>query len=235
MTAPPLPSSHSTHTPSSASAAGGAFRRLSRRRDGARRSSAGAAPIGATPAPRNRLRACLTVTGRGSRPAIDIIRAAGGRAPGTGRLPTSTNPAAVESQATRPRSIAITRSAAARQRSRRCSAEHDRRTVVLVQAPQLPQQLLGGNRVQLRCGLVQQQQPGPRGKRGGERHALQLTTGQGPDRALEQVGDAECQRRFLDRARERRTAHAAALERQLDLRTHAVHDGLCLRVLEARG
>ena len=113
--------------------------------------------------------------------------------------------------------------------------QHDRRTVVLVQAPQLRQQLLGGNRVQLRGGLVQQQQAGPCRKRRSKRDALKLTAGQGPDGALEQIGDAECERRFLDRARERRAAHAAALERQLDLRAHAVHHGLRLRVLEHEG
>ena len=58
-----------------------------------------------------------------------------------------------------PASTATTRSAADRQRSSRCSASSDGHPPLLVQPPQQPDQLVAGDRVELRGRLVEQHQP----------------------------------------------------------------------------
>ena len=82
--------------------------------------------------------------------------------------------------------------------------EHDRRPPLLVEAPQQPDELVAGDRVELRGRLVEQHEPRPAGERRAERDALQLAAGQLVRRAVEQVADAERERRLLDPARDRR-------------------------------
>ena len=91
-----------------------------------------------------------------------------------------------------------------RQRSSRCSASSIVTSEVLVEPPQRPDQLIAGDRVELRGRLVEHDQRGAAGERGAERDALELAAGQLRRRAVEQMGDPERERRLLDAARDRR-------------------------------
>ncbi len=105
---------------------------------------------------------------------------------------------------------------------------------LLVQATQLPDQLISGDRVELRGGLVEQDQRGACDQRARERDALELAAGELGGVAIEQVRDAERERGFLDGAGGRRRALAAALERERELGAHAAHHDLRLGVLQQR-
>ena len=112
--------------------------------------------------------------------------------------------------------------------------EHDRRLPLLVEPAQQPDQLVAGDRVQLRGRLVEQHQPRAARERRAERDALLLAAGELVGRAVEQRVDAERERHLLDPARDRRGAVAAALERERELGAHRAHHELRLGVLEER-
>ena len=112
--------------------------------------------------------------------------------------------------------------------------DHDRGAPLLVEPPQEPDQLVARHRVELRGGLVEQQQLRPVGQRPRQRDPLQLATGERVGAAVEQLRDAERQRRLLHRPRDGRGRLAAVLERERDLRAHPAHHHLRLRVLEQR-
>ena len=128
----------------------------------------------------------------------------GSRAPAPCGAPRRGTPAGVASHTTRPPVSAITRSAAARQRSSRCSASTIVDVAVLVQPAQQADQLVAGDRVELRGRLVEHDQLRPPGERRAERDALQLAAGQLGGRAVEQMRDPERERRLLDAARDAR-------------------------------
>ncbi len=112
--------------------------------------------------------------------------------------------------------------------------EDDGGPPLLVQPPQQPDQLVAGDRVELRGRLVEQHERRTRGERGAQCDALQFAAGELVRRALEQVGDAERERDLLDAAGDRGGAEAAVLERERELGTHRAHDDLGLGVLEQR-
>ncbi len=112
--------------------------------------------------------------------------------------------------------------------------EHDRRPPLLVEPPQQPDQLVAGDRVELRRRLVEQHEPRPAGERGAERDALQLAAGELVRRAVEQRRDAERERDLLHPARDRRRRRAAVLEREGELGAHGPEHDLGLGVLEQR-
>ena len=109
--------------------------------------------------------------------------------------------------------------------------EQHRHPPLLVQPPQQPDQLVAGDRVELRGRLVEQHQPRPRHQRRRQRHPLQLAAGQGVDRAPEQVRDRQRQRHLLDRPGAVAGGVAAHLQRQLDLGGDGGRDDLRLGVL----
>ncbi len=108
------------------------------------------------------------------------------------------------------------------------------RVGLLVQAPQLPDQLIARDGIELRGRLVEQHERRPRDERGRERDALQLTAGELGCGAIEQVRDAQRERGLLDRARDHGAAVAEVLERQRELGANGAHDHLRLGVLEQR-
>ena len=110
--------------------------------------------------------------------------------------------------------------------------EHDRRAPLLVESPQQRQQLVAGDRVELRGRLIEQQQARAPGERGPERDALQLAPGQRRRRALEQGLDAERERDLLDAARHRVRGLAAVLERERELGANRAHQDLRFGLLE---
>ena len=112
--------------------------------------------------------------------------------------------------------------------------EHDRGAPLLVDPPQDAEQLVAGDRIELRRRLVEQQQPRASRQRRAERHALQLAARQLVRRAVEQPGDAERERGLLDATGDRRRPPAAILERERELRAHGPHHDLRLGVLEQR-
>ena len=138
------------------------------------------------------------------------------------------------SHATRPSTSAITRSAAGRQRSSRCSAT----TTAVPQSSfsRRSSQTSSSPATGSSCDVGSSSSSSSRtvDHRRRERHALQLAAGERVGAALEQVGDAERQRRLLHRARQRRRRLAAVLERQLELGPHAAHHHLRLGLLEHR-
>ncbi len=133
------------------------------------------------------------------------------------------------------RRSAITRSASGRQRSRRCSASRIVDVPLLVEAAQQPDQLVAGDRVELRGGLVEQQHAaaGRRARRRARRAASRRRRAS-CGRAVEQVVDAERERHLLDPARDRGRRVPAALQRERELGAHGAHHQLGLGVLEER-
>jgi hypothetical protein len=112
--------------------------------------------------------------------------------------------------------------------------QDDRRPPLLVQPPQEPDQLVAGDRIQLRGRLVQQHQPGSARQRRAQRDALQLATAQLARRPVEQVRDPERQRGLLHAPRHRRRPVPAVLQRERELRAHGRQHDLGLGVLEQR-
>ena len=112
--------------------------------------------------------------------------------------------------------------------------EHDRRPPLLVEPAQQPDELVAGDRVELRGRLVEQHEPRPPGERRAERDALQLAAGQLVRRAVEQLLDAERERRLLHPARDRARPCAAVLEPEGELGAHRPEHDLRLGVLEQR-
>ncbi len=110
--------------------------------------------------------------------------------------------------------------------------EHDRRLPLLVQPSQQADQLVAGDGVELRGGLVEQHQLRPARERRAERDALLLAAGELVRGAVEQRVDPERERDLLDPARDRRVALAAAFERERELGADGAHHELRLGVLE---
>ena len=130
------------------------------------------------------------------------------------------------------RSSAITRSAAVRQRSSRCSASRivvshswlSRRSSPISSSPATGSSCeVGSSSSTIR---------GRPGERGAERDALLLAAGELVRGAVEQRVDAERERDLLDAARDRGGAVAAALERERELGAHGAHHELRLGILE---
>ena len=97
--------------------------------------------------------------------------------------------------------------------------EHDRRPPLLVEAAQQPDELVAGDRIELRGRLVEQQDPRPAGERRAERDALQLAAGELVRRAVEQLADARARApppppRARPRPRRGRGSPAAARARR---------------------
>ena len=82
--------------------------------------------------------------------------------------------------------------------------QQHRRPPLLVQPAQQPDELVARDRVELRGGLVQHEQRRLAGDRRRQRDPLQLAARERVGAAVEQVRDAELERRLLDRARDRR-------------------------------
>ncbi len=112
--------------------------------------------------------------------------------------------------------------------------DQNRRIRVLVQPPQEADQLVAGDRIELRGRLVEHDQRGPARERGSERHSLQLASRKRSGRAIEQVRDPQRQRSLLDPAGNRRGRLAAILERKRQLGADGPHHNLRLGVLEQR-
>ena len=130
-----------------------------------------------------------------------------------------------------PESIASTRSAAAKQRSRRCSAistvtphsSFRRRRSQISSSP-----ATGSN---WEVGSSSSTKRGPGDQSGGERDSLQLPSRERVDGSVEQVGDREGQGDLLDRSGARRGGRSAHLQRQADLGRDRGRDDLGLGVL----
>ena len=149
-------------------------RRRPRRASEQRRPAVAAAAPAARPAPRSCSRACLTETGQRPEPG-EREQAGDGRR---------------ELAAHRPRPRRGSRRGRRRRRPRRPRArhavgggqaalepvlgDHDGRPPLLVEPAQQPDQLVARDRVELRRGLVEQQQGRAVDQRGGDRDALQL-------------------------------------------------------------
>jgi hypothetical protein len=112
--------------------------------------------------------------------------------------------------------------------------DHDRRVEVLVEPAKQRDQLVAGDRVELRGRLVEQDQLRPAGERRAEGHALELATGELGGRAVEQLRDPERERRLLDGPRHRRRRLPLVLERERELGANRAHHDLRLGVLEQR-
>ena len=112
------------------------------------------------------------------------------------------------------RRIAIDRSANAQAALEPVLGDHDRRVEVLVEPAQQPDQLVAGDRVELRGRLVEHDQLRPAGQRRPERHALELAAGElGASERSSRWAIAERQRHLLDGPRDRRRRLAAVLQR----------------------
>ncbi len=112
--------------------------------------------------------------------------------------------------------------------------DHHGGSPVLVQASQLPDELVARHGIELRGRLVEHEQRRVVHHRGGDRHALELPAGERVGAAVEQMRHAEAERRLLHRAGHRRRRLAAVLQRQLQLGAHAAHHHLRLGLLEDR-
>ena len=112
--------------------------------------------------------------------------------------------------------------------------EQNRRPPLLVEPAQQTEQLVAGDRVELRGRLVEHEQTRAPGEGGAERDPLELAAGEIDGRALEQPLDAEHQSGLLDATRHRNGAVAAVLQRERQLRSHRAHHDLRLGVLEER-
>ena len=180
------------------------------------------------------MRACLTPLGSGRRPGAREHARAGGLQSGLvlGRpRQEAARIAVADDLPARHRDHAVGGRQAALEA---LLDQHDGGVALLVEPAQQPDQLVAGDRVQLGGGLVQQHQLGPGGERARERHPLQLAAGELLGGAVEQVGDAQCERGFLDRACDRAGGEPAVLQRERDLRAHAGHHHLCLGVGQQR-
>ena len=102
-----------------------------------------------------------------------------------------------------------------RQTSRRTEEEQET-------APQETDELIAGDGVKLRGGLVEEDDRGPAGDRGAERDTLLLSAGELVRGAIEQTVDAEREGDLLDAARDGDGRLAAALERECELGAHGV-------------
>ena len=226
------PRSISCQTRSSLSALSSA-RRV---RLGSRRPAAPAAVVavsGSSPRARRAERAAFTPA-TGARPRPCRSRAPGVASSGAASHAQARNSAGTASQTTRPPRIAIARSAKPRQRSSRCSAITIAASKSSLSRRSKRDQLVAGDRVELRGRLVEQDQLRPARERGAERHALKLAPGQLGGRAVEQMRDSERERRLLDRARDRGRRLALVLERERQLGADRAHHDLRLGILEQR-
>ena len=163
--------------------------------------------LGSRPSRAQRRARLRTPTGAGCRPAsanslAPGVCSAGARVAGPLQ---ERRRVAVAGDAARA-SSAITRSARAEAALEAVLGEHDRRLPLLVEPAQQPDQLVAGDRVELRGRLVEQHDPRAPGERRAERDALLLAAGELVRGAVEQRVDAERQRDLLDPARDRRRA-----------------------------
>ena len=108
------------------------------------------------------------------------------------------------------------------------------RVGLLVEASQLPDQLIAGHRVELGGWLIEQHQRRPRDERGGERDALQLPAGELSGGAIQKVADAQGEGGLLGRTRDGGTTLSEVLQRKRQLGANGVHDHLRLGVLQQR-
>ena len=114
--------------------------------------------------------------------------------------------------------------------------EHDRRAPLLVEPAQQPDELVAGDRIELRRRLVEQHDLRAARERGAERDALELAPGELVGRAVQQLADAQGQRGLLHASRDRGRSEAAVLERKGQLGPHRPQDDLRLGILkEAAG
>ena len=212
----------------------GSDRAGARRRPPPRRAGRGAAvgrergPV-AQPGPR-----LLAPRSAAGRPASENSRAAGVASTGRRRAAHARKPRGAASQATRASTIAITRSAAGRQRSSRCSAittavpqsSLRRRSSHTSSSPATGSSCEVGSSSSSsagRCTIAA---------------AIATRWSSPPDsvsvRRSSRCAHAERQRRLLHRPGDRRGRLAAVLERQLELGAHAAHHHLGLGLLEDR-
>ena len=103
---------------------------------------------------------------------------------------------------------------------------------VLVDATQQPHQLVPCHGIELRCRLVQHDQRGLPGEGSGERDALQLAPGELGGGPVEQMRDAQRERRLLHRPRHSGPPAPLILEREAEFGADGAHHDLRLRVLE---
>ena len=125
----------------------------------------------------------------------------------------------------------MTRSAAARQRSSRCSASRTAtpHSSLRRRSSQISSSPATGSSWEV--GSSRRTRRGPGDQRRGERDPLQLAAGEGVDGAVEQVRDRQRQGDLLDRAGAGGGRVAAHLQRQLDLGRDRGRDDLGLGVL----
>ena len=112
--------------------------------------------------------------------------------------------------------------------------DHHGRAPVLVEPAQQPDELIARHGVQLRGGLVEEEQARPVHHGGGDRHPLQLTAREGVRAALEQVRHPEGQGGLLHRSRDGAGRLAPLLQGQLELGPDTAHHHLGLGLLEDR-
>ena len=201
---------------------------------GAACGSADGCGAGSRPWRRSVARACLTPAGGGARPAPAIRRAAGVCREGASAAAHARKPEGSRSQAISPRvhrDHAVGRAEAALEAM--LDQQH-RRLRLLVEPAQLPDQLVAGDRVELRGGLVEQHQRRAGDERRGERHALQLAAGELGGGAVEQRVDAERERHLLDAARDGSRRAPEVLDGERQLGAHGAHHDLRLGVLQQR-
>ena len=139
------------------------------------------------------------------------------------------------SNAIRPAIIAITRSAAPRQRSSRCSASRIVDVGVLVEPPQQPDQLIAGDRVELRGRLVEHDElrAGRRARRRARRAGARRRTAR-PSGGRAGRRSPSASAASSTAAGDRRRGLPAVLEPERELGPDGAHHDLRLGVLEQR-
>jgi hypothetical protein len=112
--------------------------------------------------------------------------------------------------------------------------QEDRGAPFLVEPAQEPDELVARHGIELGGGLVEHDQGRATGERGRQRDALELAARELVRRPVEQMGDAQGQRRLLHPACRRSGTLSAVLERERELGAHRPHNDLRLGILEER-
>ena len=211
-------------------------RRLRRRRDGRRRSGSGSRADRGHARAAQQARASFTVTGSGPRPASENMRAAGGTQLGTGArgpldelraVAVAGDPAVARARSRGPPPRGSARGGARRAATVVPHSSFRRRSCASSSSPATGSSCEVGSSSSSRRG------PAASAAASATRCSSppeRVRTGRSSRSAMPSASAVSSTARASARA-----AHAAALERQLDLRAHAVHHDLRLRVLEARG
>ena len=110
--------------------------------------------------------------------------------------------------------------------------KQDRRLPLLIEPAEQPYQLVAGDRVELRSGLVEQHELRPARERCRERDALLLAPRKVVRGAVEERVDSERERDLLHPTSHRRCAVAAAFEWQRELRANRARHELRLGILK---